>query len=142
VTGPRPNREEERVTGIVPSIRVRDMAEALRFYCGPLEFALERGGEEEGNSAVTRGDARIMLETLEDYYGDTYNAELRARVGTPSAISLYIEAPDLDDFYARLQETSVRIVDPLAERPWGQVEFTVEDHEKNWLTFWAAPGAT
>jgi uncharacterized glyoxalase superfamily protein PhnB len=130
------------VTGVVPSIRVRSMAEALRFYCGLLEFTLERGGDGDGNSAVTRGDARIMLETLEDYYGDAYNAKLRARVGTQSAISLYIEAPDLVDFYARLQETNVRIIDPLAERPWGQVEFTVEDHEGNWLSFWAAPGAT
>jgi uncharacterized glyoxalase superfamily protein PhnB len=129
------------MTGVVPSIRVRSMAEALRVYCGPLEFTLERGGEGEGNSAVTRGEARIMLETLEDYYGDAYNAELKARLGTPSAVSLYIEAQDLAAFYERLRETDVRIVDPLAERPWGQVEFTVEDHEGNWLSFWAAPGA-
>jgi uncharacterized glyoxalase superfamily protein PhnB len=25
---------------------------------------------------------------------------------------------------------------PLAERPWGQSEFTVEDNEGNWLAFW------
>ena len=29
-----------------------------------------------------------------------------------------------------------KIVDPLADRPWGQAEFTVEDPTGNWLTFW------
>ena len=27
-----------------------------------------------------------------------------------------------------------------AERPWGQEELTVEDHEGNWLTFWKKLG--
>jgi hypothetical protein len=36
--------------GVTPSVRVRDMAEALPFYLGPLEFTLERGGDQdEGN---------------------------------------------------------------------------------------------
>ena len=41
--------------GVIPTIRVADMAEALAFYVGPLEFSLERGGENEANSAA---DAR------------------------------------------------------------------------------------
>ena len=32
----------------------------------------------------------------------------------------------------------VRIIDPLAPRPWGQDEFTVQD-TGNWLTGWAKP---
>jgi uncharacterized glyoxalase superfamily protein PhnB len=129
------------VTGVVPSIRVRDMAEALSFYLGPLEFTLERGGEGEGNSAVCRGEARLMLETVEDYYGDEYNAAIRSRMGSPSSTALYIEASDLSGFQARLQAAGVRIIDPLAERPWGQVELTVEDQDGNWLSFWSVPSA-
>jgi uncharacterized glyoxalase superfamily protein PhnB len=129
------------VTGIVPSIRVRNMAEALAFYTGPLEFTLERGGENEGNCALTRGDARVMLETVEDFYGDEYNAAIRQRLGTPSPISLYLESSDLAGFQERLRAAGARIVDPLADRPWGQAEFTVEDHEGNWLSFWSVPGA-
>lgn len=126
------------MSGVVPSIRVRNMAEALAFYLGPLEFTLERGGEREANSAVCRGDARLMLETPGDHYGDEYNAAIRDRMGSPSPSSLYIEASDLAGFQGRLQAARVRIVDPLAKRPWGQVEFTVEDHEGNWLSFWSA----
>lgn len=124
--------------GVIPSIRVRDMGEALAFYVGTLEFTLDRGGEAENNSSITRGDARLMLETPADFYGDDYNAAIRQRLGSQSSIALYIEATDLADFQSRLQAAGARIIDPLADRPWGQAEFTVEDHEGNWLTFWEA----
>jgi uncharacterized glyoxalase superfamily protein PhnB len=53
-----------------------------------------------------------------------------------------MEASDLAAFYSRLEAAAgVRIVDPLATRPWGQDEFTVEDHDGNWLTFWRKNGA-
>jgi uncharacterized glyoxalase superfamily protein PhnB len=125
--------------GVIPSIRVRDMAEALAFYCGPLEFTLTTGGDDATNSSLVRGDARVMLETTADHYGAEYNAAIRERLGNPSSMALYIEASDLAAFYSRLQAADARIVDPLAERPWGQAEFTVEDHEGNWLTFWQRP---
>jgi uncharacterized glyoxalase superfamily protein PhnB len=126
--------------GVIPSIRVRDMAEALAFYTGRLEFTLNSGGDAATNSSLSRGDARVMIETAADHYGDEYNAEIRARVGAKSSIALYIEAEDLAAFHGRLRDSGARIIDPLAERPWGQEEFTVEDHEGNWLTFWRKPG--
>ena len=127
--------------GVIPSIRVRDMAEALAFYCGQLEFTLDSGGDGEGNSSLTRGDAHVMIETAADHYGDEYNAAIRERLGTPSSMALYMEASDLTALYSRLEAAGLRIVDPLAARPWGQEEFTVEDHEGNWLTFWKKTGA-
>lgn len=127
--------------GVIPSIRVRDMAEALAFYIGQLEFTLESGGEGATNSSLTRGDAHLMIETASDFYGDRYNEAIRERLGTPSSTALYIEADDLPGFHSRLQAGGVvRIIDPLASRPWGQDEFTVEDTSGNWLTFWAKPG--
>jgi len=126
--------------GVIPSIRVRNMAEALAFYCGPLEFTLAGGGDDATNSSLTRGDARVMIETAEDHFGDEYNAAIKERLGTPSTTALYIEASDLTAFHSRLQAAGARIVDPLGERPWGQEEFTVEDHEGNWLTFWKKIG--
>ena len=124
--------------GVIPALRVREMAEALAFYLGPLEFTLERGGESESNSALARGDARLMLETAADHYGEEYNAAIRERLGSPSSTALYIEATDLPAFQSRLEAAGARIVDSLADRPWGQAEFTVEDNEGNWLTFWSA----
>jgi uncharacterized glyoxalase superfamily protein PhnB len=128
--------------GVIPSIRVRDMAEALAFYTGPLEFSLASGGADAAHSSLTRGDGRVMLETVADFYGAEYNAAIRDRLGTPSPTALYIEAEDLAEFHARLEAGGVvRIVDPLAARPWGQDEFTVEDLAGNWLAFWKKTGS-
>jgi uncharacterized glyoxalase superfamily protein PhnB len=116
------------------------MAEALAFYTGPLEFTLDSGGEGATNSSLTRGHAHVMIETAADHYGDEYNLAIRERLGAQSSIALYIETDDLAAFHSRLQASgAVRIIDPLAARPWGQEEFTVEDHEGNWLTFWQKP---
>jgi uncharacterized glyoxalase superfamily protein PhnB len=120
---------------VIPSIRVADLAEALDFYVGRLGFNSE-GAAEHGNVSVVRGDARVMLETTADFYGDDYNAAIRQRLGSASPNALYMEADDLEDLYRALQESGAQIVDPLADRPWGQAEFTVEDPAGNWLTFW------
>jgi uncharacterized glyoxalase superfamily protein PhnB len=126
--------------GVIPSIRVRDMAEALAFYTGQLEFTLASGGDDSTNSSLTRGDGHLMIETASDFYSDPYNEAIKERLGTPSSTALYIEADDLVEFHSRLRAAGiVRIVDPLASRPWGQEEFTVEDPAGNWLTFWRKP---
>ncbi len=127
--------------GVIPSIRVRNMAEALAFYLGPLEFTLERGGASETNSSLSRGDARVMLETAANHYGDEYNTAIRRRMGAPSSVALYIEAADLEGFQDRLRAAGATIIDPLADRPWGQAELTVEDQDGTWLSFWQALSA-
>ncbi len=128
--------------GVIPSVRVGDMPGALRFYREVLGFDVERGGPEDSNCALKHGDARLMLETAADHYGDAYNAAIRERLGSPSPHALYIEADDLEALHGRVEAGGARVVDPLAERPWGQREFTVEDPEGNWLTFWQADAAS
>ena len=122
--------------GVIPTIRVGDMPAGLSFYVDQLGFTLERGGPADDNSAIARGDARLMLEAAGDLYSPGYNEAIRHRLGTPSAMALYMEASDLDALYARLEASGVEIVDPLADRAWGQHEFTVADPDGNWLTFW------
>jgi uncharacterized glyoxalase superfamily protein PhnB len=121
--------------GVIPSIRVGDMAEALDFYVGRLGFSAQNDPQ-QANVSIVRGDARLMLETVADFYGEAYNAAIRERLGSPSPHSLYMEAEDLDELHRSLEESGASIVEPLADRPWGQAEFTVEDPSGNWLTFW------
>jgi len=123
--------------GVIPSIRVQSMRDALRFYVETLEFDVKSGGEDASNSSLDRGTAHVMVETAAHHFGKEYNAAIKKRLGTPSTIALYIEADDLEAFYPRLEAGGVaRIIDSLAARPWGQQEFTVEDQDGNWLTFW------
>lgn len=122
--------------GVIPAIRINDMDATLRFYRDRLGFTVERAEPEESNCSLSFGDARIMLEVAADFYSEKYNSAIRQRMGNASPHALYIEAPDIDSLHSRVQAQNVRIVDPMADRPWGQREFTVEDHEGNWLTFW------
>src|SRR5919106_2491647 len=114
---------------VIPAIRVRDMGVALDFYQNMLGFSLDRGGPSEDNCSLSRGGAKIMLETPADFYSTAYNTAIESRLGSPSAIALYIEEPDLEDLHRRLVDAGVVIVDPPADRPWGQAEFTIEDAE-------------
>lgn len=121
--------------GVIPSIRVADLEEALDFYVGRLGFSVE-GEATSPNVSVVRGDARLMLETTADFYSDPYNAAIRRRLGSVAPHALYMEAEDLEELHRALEESDATIVDPLADRPWGQAEFTVEDPAGTWLTFW------
>ena len=128
--------------GVIPSIRIADMDAGLRFYRDHLGFTVVRAEPGQSNCSLGFGDARIMLEVATDFYSEKYNAAIRQRIGNASPHALYIEAPDIDSLYSRIQDHKVRIVDPLADRPWGQREFTIEDHEGNWLTFWQVRDAS
>jgi uncharacterized glyoxalase superfamily protein PhnB len=114
------------------------MKPALDFYQSTLGFKLTRGGPEEDNISLDRGDAHIMLESAAAFYSPGFNEAIRARMGGRSPISLYIEAEDLEQLHDKAKASGANVIDPLAERPWGQSEFTVEDPEGNWLTFWKA----
>jgi len=125
---------------LTPSIRVSDMHKAIDFYHALLGFEINRGTPDEGNMSLKRGPSNIMIETAGAFYSPAYNDAIRQRLGTPSAHALYIEAEDLDDLYARVTASGIEVIDPLADREWGQAEFTVADPEGNWLTFYKALG--
>jgi uncharacterized glyoxalase superfamily protein PhnB len=128
------------MSGVMPAIRVSDMAEALAFYTDKLGFELLRGGPAAEHCSLSLGDAGLMLETPASFYSASYNAAIRQRLKTPSAMALNVEAPDVDALYARIMALGVTVVDPILDRPWGQREFTVEDPGGNWLTFWRRLG--
>ncbi len=129
---------------VIPSVRVRDQKAAVAFYVDKLGFTVRRAGDD--NCTVERGDASIMLEDglHASFYSAEYNDAIKRRLGSASPNALYIEADELAEFYERARAANLDIVDPLAQRPWGQSEFTVADLDGNWLTFWkslAAPSA-
>lgn len=127
---------------VIPTIRVPDMDEAMSFYRDKLGFTLDRDEYSQVNNSIVRGDARIQLETPGDHFGAGYNEAIRERMEGRSATTLYMEADDIDELYARVGELGIRVVDPLAPRPWKLREFTIEDHLGHWLTFWNRDSST
>jgi len=123
---------------VIPSIRVRDVPGALRFYTEVLGFELVRGGPGELNNSLKLGDANIMIEGVGGFYSEEYNRAIERRMGGLSPNALYIEGADLEGLAARAVSAGAKVVDPLQPREWGQSELTIEDPEGNWLTFWQA----
>ena len=94
---------------VVPAIRVPDMSAGIEFYVDRLRFRVERGGPNEGNVSLSFGQARVMLDSVPtEYYSPAYNEAINGRIGSASALALYIEAPNLDAYYARVGEQGVR----------------------------------
>jgi catechol 2,3-dioxygenase-like lactoylglutathione lyase family enzyme len=122
--------------GVTPTLRFENLQAAVELYTGPLGFEIVRGSPAEGNVAVARDDNRLMLEATGAFYGEEYNAAIADRLGTPGSGALYLEADDLTELYETVGTSGLRVVDPIGDRPWGQTEFTVEDGEGNWLSFW------
>lgn len=121
---------------VIPAIRTHDLARLLAFYTDTLGFHIERGTADEGHVSVSFGEARLMLESIGDLYSPAYNAAIGERSRARGSTALYIEADDLDGLHGRVMAAGAVIADPLAPRDWGQREFTVEDADGNWLTFW------
>ncbi|MGD9933321.1 MAG: VOC family protein [Dehalococcoidia bacterium] len=121
---------------VIPAIRSNDLARLLSFYIETLGFQLERGTAEEGHVSISYGPARLMLESISDLYSPAYNAAIGERSRDRGSATLYIEADDLDGLYGRVTAAGAVVVDALAARDWGQREFTLEDADGNWLTFW------
>lgn len=133
-------REERQMPNytVIPSLRVRDMKPALDFYTNVLGFVIQRGTADEDNVSLNRGEAHFMIERPGTFYSEAYNAAIRERMGGLSPHAIYVEAPDLEELHGKLVAAGAKVLDPLATRPWGQAEFTVEDPDGNWLTFWKA----
>ncbi|HZS30573.1 MAG TPA: VOC family protein [Gaiellaceae bacterium] len=121
---------------MIPSIRTSDVPAAVDFYTSRLGFEVARSSE--GNVALTFGEQRLMLEAAGEFYSPEYNEAIRSRLGNSSPHALYVEAPELEQYYEQVRAVGVEVVDPLEPRPWGQSEFTVADGDGNWLTFWTA----
>lgn len=127
--------------GAIPALRVRDLAASLAFYRDVLGFTVRQGSADDGHVSLTFGDGHLMLERPVPFYSPAYNAAIRQRLGQAGPTAIYFEADDLDALWRRVREHGAPVVDELAARPWGQTEFTVEDPDGNWLTFWQSLGA-
>ncbi|WP_322796955.1 VOC family protein [Tepidiforma sp.] len=127
--------------GAIPALRVVDLAASLGFYRDVLGFTVRQGSADDGHVSLTFGDGHLMLERPAPFYSPAYNAAIQRRMGQAGPTAVYFEADDLGALWRRVCEHGAPVIDELAARPWGQTEFTVEDPDGNWLTFWQSLGA-
>lgn len=108
------------ITQPVPELPVSDVEAAQTHYRDLLGFTIGWLDPSKDLGAVSRGDVAIFL---------------RRRQGPFDPAVHWVFAPDVDATYAELQSRGANIVDPIADKPWGLRQFTVEDQDRNRFYF-------
>ena len=104
----------------VPELPVADVERAQRHYRDALGFTIGwlYPGKEIGS--VSRGDTAIFFRR-------------RSRPFEPAIH--WVFAPDINAMYTQLVASGARIAEPLEKKPWGLLQFTVEDIDGNRFYF-------
>jgi uncharacterized glyoxalase superfamily protein PhnB len=127
--------------GIAPHLWVEDMNRSIAFYVEAAGFDVQRVEplDQPTFASLKRGDAGLMLSTFgESFDGWAMVDEVQRRRHQAGAVSFYIEAGDIEAEFERAKAAGAYIVDPLANRAWGQREFTMRDPDGFWWAVWKA----
>ena len=111
------------MTKLFPIFAVRDMEEALGYYCDSLGFQLAwQWGEPVLRAGVNRDEIEIQLEC--------------GGLGAPAGPSVaYCHMIDVDSYYRECQAQGALIAMEIGDRPWGMRDFRVVDPSGNRIGF-------
>ncbi|HKI33297.1 MAG TPA: VOC family protein [Gemmataceae bacterium] len=108
------SRHVDSTEQLVVELFVRDLRRSLAFY-RVLGFDLLRGEEEF--AVLAWEDHRLFLDQQED---------LPEAPATP-VMNVRVMVPDVDRVWHRVNELGLRVVAPIADRPYGLRDFTIAD---------------
>ena len=110
---------------VTPIIHVEDIDEALDFYTNVLECEIDFVGRDDDgvafHSGVTFQGAPLMI-------GSTRNLNEGSRDLPPGGVIIQFDLDDeIDGYYERVAVREVNVLDPIADRYWGQRSFLMRD---------------
>lgn len=104
----------------VPELPVEDVERAQQHYKDVLGFRVGWIEPDKGIGSVERDNAVIFFR--------------RRKLPFEPAVH-WMYAQNIEATYQELQDSGANIVDPLAEKPWGLRQFTVQDLDGNLFYF-------
>ena len=112
--------------GVIPILRMFDVAKAHEFYLDYLDFKVEFEHRFHENAPLFMGIQRDGVYIfLSEHHGD----------GTPGT-HIRVETNGVAALQRELAAKGYRYMNPaIVEQEWGQRELTVIDPCNNWLTF-------
>ena len=120
------------IEALVPQLRTTDIERAIRFYTGKLGFVLSFRYQ-DFYAGVSSGDRMIHLKLVDDPDpGIDF-------VRNGQHLHIHFGVRDIDAAFRQAQESGVKIVEDISERPWGTIEFVIEDPDGHTLYFGSAP---
>lgn len=116
------------LTGIVPQFLVEDLDRAIAYYCDRLGFELDFVYE-SFYASVTRDGFAIHLK-----HGLTLATEREHRKQNEH-LDAYISVSGIRGLFGELETRGAQVIKRLEERPWGCLDFYVEDPDGHVLCF-------
>lgn len=108
-----------------------DLSKTVDFYTGALGFELVR--KEKGYASVRLGAVEFGLGTVDglpaSHYFRPEIATQRRGLGT----EIVIEVNDVNAIFENVKRSGVKILTPLAKRPWGLTDFRIADPDGYYL---------
>ena len=120
--------EGRSIVGIAPQFLVDDLDRAVAYYCERLGF--ERDFIYKSfYASVSRDGCAIHLKDAKKVVADRTNRKENEHLDAT------IAASDVRALYAELVLRGAIVIKPIGERPWGSVDFYVEDPDGYILCF-------
>ena len=116
------------IEALVPQLRTTDLDRAIHFYTKKLGFALSFKYQ-DFYAGVSSGEWMIHLKLVDD--PDPSIDFVR----DGQHLHLHIGVRDIQAALRHVEEAGVKIVEGIADRPWGITEFVVEDPDGHTLYF-------
>ncbi|MDX2028381.1 MAG: VOC family protein [Alphaproteobacteria bacterium] len=143
--------KEHLTTPLTPELACSNIKASLNFYVQILGFTIQYQREEDGFAMLERQGSRIMLDEIrETSVTGTDRTWFVAPLEKPfgRGINLQMETSDVDDLYAKVQVSGVRIFLPM-EETWyrkddmllGNRQFIVQDPDGYLLRFFQDLGS-
>ena len=121
-------RQATHVTGIAPQFLVDDLDAAIAYYRDKLGFEVDFKYE-SFYASVTRDGFAIHLKCAAKLAADRDHRRQHEH------LDAYISVSGVRELFRELESRGARVLQPLQERPWGCVDFYVEDPEGYILCF-------
>jgi uncharacterized glyoxalase superfamily protein PhnB len=117
-----------RITGIAPQFLVDDLDRAIGYYCDRLGFELDFKYE-DFYAAVRRDGFAIHLKCAPKLPRDKEDRKQNEH------LDAHISVTAIRDLFGELETRGARMTRPLEQRPWGCLDFYVEDPDGYVLCF-------
>lgn len=123
------NRSAPSAT-VVPILIYSDVGEAINWLCGAFGFKERLRAEREG----VIGHAQLVVEEGAIMLG-RQGGPFHSAQGREVSAYVHITVPDVDAHFLRAKKYGARVIEPPADMPFGERQYTVADHDGHWWTF-------
>lgn len=115
---------------VVPVLIYDDVGQAIEWLCGAFGFSGRLRAERDGvidHAQLAVAEGAVMLGRQGGPYRSPPGDEVTAYV--------HVTVDDVDEHFEKASRFGAKIVQPPTDMPFGERQYTAEDHAGHWWTF-------